>query len=89
MTLARHISFDRSVTTGLVGYNFEHRAIEVLAHDLPKLDPKTIKELKRRIGALPPFGSQAAALLTSEKDSLDWFVRQIRARKTRRASWPR
>jgi hypothetical protein len=81
MTLARHVSLDRSLTTGLVGYMIEHRAIEALAHNLPKLDARTIRDLKTRIDALPPFGSQATALLTSEKESLEWFIRKVKESK--------
>jgi len=81
MTLGRHVSLDRSLITGLVGYNIEHRTIETLAHYLPKLNAKTIADLKTRLDALPPFGSQATALLTSEKESLDWFIRRVKETK--------
>jgi hypothetical protein len=81
MTLARHVSLDRSLITGLVGYNVEHRTIETLARYLPKLNAKTREDLKTRLDALPPFGSQATALLTSEKESLDWFIRKVKETK--------
>jgi hypothetical protein len=81
MNLARHVSWDQSLTTGLVGYNIEHRAIETLAASLPKLNPTTLNDLKTRLDALPPFGSQGRALLTSEKESLEWFIRKVKEAK--------
>jgi hypothetical protein len=81
MTLGRHVSKDRSIITGLVAYNIEHRAIEILARYLPRLDAKTMADLRTRLEALPPFGSQATALLTSERESLNWFIRRVKETK--------
>src|SRR5262249_32755387 len=81
MTLGRQVSMDRSIMTGLVAYNIEHRAIEILARYLPRLDAKTMEDLKTRLDALPPFGSQATALLTSERESLSWFIRKVKEAK--------
>jgi hypothetical protein len=81
MTLGRHVSMDRSIITGLVAYNIEHRAIEILAHYLPRLDATTMADLRTRLDALPPFGSQVTALLTSERESLNWFIRKVKETK--------
>jgi hypothetical protein len=81
MTLGRHVSLDRSIITGLVAYNMERRMIEILARYLPRLDGKAMADLRTRLSALPPFGSQATALLTSERESLSWFMRNVRETK--------
>ena len=64
MTLGRQATKDGTLIVGLVGYAIDHRTIEALAVYLPKLDAKTIKDLKTRVDALPPFGSPATALLS-------------------------
>ncbi len=81
MTLGRHVSQDGTFLAILVGYSIEHRMIETVARHLPKLKPGIIKDLKTRLDALPPFGSQATALQTCEKESLDWFVRKVKETK--------
>jgi hypothetical protein len=81
MTLARHVSLDRSLMTGLAAYNMEHRAVEILARYLPSLDARTLAELRTRLDALPAFGSQATALLTEQKESLNWFIRKVKETK--------
>ena len=81
MTLGRHISLDGTMIAVLVGYNIEHRMIETLAIQLPRLDASTIKALKKRVDALPPFGTVAQALITCEKATLDWFAREVVAIK--------
>ncbi len=81
MTLARHVSQGASFIMVLVGYSIENRMGEALAAYLPKLKAEQVKALQARLGALPPFGSQAAALQTCEKETLDWFVREVKAAK--------
>jgi hypothetical protein len=81
MTLARHVSLDRSLMTGLAAYNMEHRGVEILARYLPSLDAKTLANLRTRLDALPPFGSQATALLTEQRESLTWFIRKVKETK--------
>ncbi len=46
-----------------------------------QLEAKTIKDLKMRLDALPPFGSQVTALLACERTTLDWFVRRVKEKK--------
>jgi len=82
MTLARHVSQrGGGFIMILVGYAMEGKLNESLALYLPKLDAKTLKDLKTRLEALPPFGSQADSLLTCERESLDWFVRGVKEAK--------
>ena len=81
MTLGRHISVDGSLIAVLVGYSVEARAIELFAHVLPSFNPKTIKDLKTRVDALPPFGTEATALMACEKETLYWFIRKVKETK--------
>jgi hypothetical protein len=67
--------------TGLAAYNMEHRAVEILARYLPSLDATTLANLRTRLDALPTFGSQATALLTEQKESLNWFIRKVKEAK--------
>ena len=81
MTLGRHISVDGSLIAVLVGYSVEARAIELFAQALPSFNPKTIKDLKTRVDALPPFGTEATALMACEKETLYWFIRKVKETK--------
>ena len=81
MTLGRHVSQGGGFIMILVGYNIEHRMSETLALYLPKLEAKTIKDLRMRLDALPPFGSHSTALLTCEKETLEWFIRKVKEKK--------
>jgi hypothetical protein len=83
LTLGRHASRDGVFVMVLVGYAIEHRVIETLARYLPKLDASTIKDLKKRLGALPPGGSPATGMRYEEKAFLDWFVRKVKEAKDR------
>jgi hypothetical protein len=85
MTLGRHISQSGGFIMILVGYAIENRMGEALALYLPKLDAKTLTNLKARLKALPPFGSQATSLLTCERESLDWFVRKVKESKDKQS----
>jgi hypothetical protein len=81
-TLARHVSQNGGgFIMILVGYATEGRLNESLALYLPKLDAKTLKDLKARLDALPPFGTLPNSLLTCERESLDWFVRKVKETK--------
>jgi hypothetical protein len=49
---------------------------------LTKLKADTIKSLKTRLGALPPFGTPAKGLVPfEEKAGLDWLIRKIKDQK--------
>ena len=48
---------------------------------IPKLDPKMIPDLKKRIAALPAGSTLADALATEEEYFLDWFVRIVKKAK--------
>jgi hypothetical protein len=81
MTLARHVSLEGGFIIVLLGYRIEHRAIEALANDLPRLDSGMLANLRRRLDALPAFRSQATMLRTDEQRSFDWFVRKVEGAK--------
>jgi hypothetical protein len=81
MTLSRHCSLTGTNIMLLSGYAIEHRMIDVLALHIPKLDPKIIPELKKRIAAVPAGLSLADALATEEKYFLDWFIRVVKKAK--------
>jgi hypothetical protein len=81
MTLARHVSRDGPFFMVLHGYAIEHRMIETLALHLPKLDAKRIKDLKRRLDALPLGGRPATGMKFEEEFALDWFVRYVKEAK--------
>jgi len=83
MTLGRHISVDGNLITLLVGYSIENRMSETLALYLPKLDAKTIRDLKVRLDALPPSGKISDGLMTCEKETMDWFIRKVKGTKNK------
>jgi hypothetical protein len=81
ITLGRRVSQDGINVTVLTSYAVEHRMAEVLALYLPKLDAKTIKDVKKRLDALPPGESPATALKFEEQFALDWLVERIKEAK--------
>jgi hypothetical protein len=84
-TLGRHLSLEGGFIIVLVGYQIEHRMIETLAPNLPRLNPGMLKDLRMRLAALPPFRSQADMLRTDEERSLDWFIRKVKEAKDKEA----
>ncbi len=81
MTLSRHCSLTGTNVMLLSGYAIEHRMIETLALHIPKLDPKLIADLKKRIAAIPAGLTLADALASEEEYFLDWFVRIVKKAK--------
>jgi hypothetical protein len=81
LTLGRHVSLDGSLIGVLVGYSIENRINDALALYLPKLDAGTIKDLKKRLDALPAGGRPATGLRTCEEKTLDWFARKVKEAK--------
>jgi hypothetical protein len=81
LTLGRHSTLAGTNIMLLVGYAIEHHLTETLARYLPKLDGKTLMELKSRLAALPPGVNTATALGSEEKFYLDWFVRKVKEAK--------
>ncbi len=81
MTLGRHCSLTGTNIMLLSGYAIEHRMIEALALHIPKLDPKIIPDLKKRIAAIPAGLSLGDALATEEQYFLDWFIRVVKKAK--------
>jgi hypothetical protein len=78
MTLARHVSQDSVFVMVLAEYAIEHRMIEALALSLPRLDSRTIKDLKTRLGALPQGCHLSKALRMEEKWGLDYLIRLVK-----------
>jgi hypothetical protein len=77
MAMARHTSRDGSLPAILTGYAIERQMSETLAHYLPKLDAKTLKDLKKRLDALPAGGSLGDGVREEQILETRWFVRQI------------
>jgi RNA polymerase sigma factor (sigma-70 family) len=77
LTLARHVSQDGTLDSLRAGYEIEQRLSETLALYLPRLDARTIKDLKVRLDALPPSGSVATATLRMEEAMLNWIVGEV------------
>ncbi|HEV3115669.1 MAG TPA: sigma-70 family RNA polymerase sigma factor [Gemmataceae bacterium] len=78
LTLARHVSRDGTLDSIWAGYQIERRASDTLALYLPRLDARTVHDLKTRLEALPPRGSVAAATLRMEEAMLDWIVGEVK-----------
>ena len=81
MTLGRHSSLTGTNLMLLSGYAIEHRMIETLALLLPKLDPRMIPDLKKRLAAIPKGMTTAESLATEEQYFLDWFIRTVKKAK--------
>jgi hypothetical protein len=79
--LSRHCSLTGTNVMLLSGYAIEHRMIEVLALHIPKINPRMIPDLKKRIAAIPDGLNLAEALATEEKYFLDWFIRTVKTAK--------
>jgi hypothetical protein len=78
MTMGRHLARDGLNIMVLVGYGIDQRAGEVLARYLPQLSETTVKELKKRLDALPSGGSPATSVKFEEKCALDWLIRRAK-----------
>jgi RNA polymerase sigma factor (sigma-70 family) len=83
LTLARHVSQDGSLDGLWAGYAIEQRAGDVLARSLPGLDAPTIRDLQKRLEALPTGGSVAAATLRMQGEFLDWIAGEVREAQDR------
>jgi hypothetical protein len=80
-TLGRQVSLDGSLIGVLVGYNIEARIGELIALQLPRLDPATIQNLRKRLNALPAGARPSVALRLCEEKTLGWFIRRVKATK--------
>jgi hypothetical protein len=83
LTLARHVSLDGTLDSLRAGHDIEQRMGEALAVYLPALDAGTVKDLKRRLGGLPPGGSVATATLRMEEVLLNWIAGEVQEAKDR------
>jgi hypothetical protein len=83
MTLCRHTTWDGSLPSIVTCFANERRLSETLAHYLPGLDAQTLKDLTKRLGALPAGGSLAAGVRQEQLLESGWFVRKVREAKDR------
>jgi hypothetical protein len=81
MAMGRHASRDGSLPAILTGYAIERRMSETLARYLPKLDAQTLKNLQKRLDALPAGGSLGTGVREEQTLETVWFVRQVREAK--------
>ena len=85
MTLGRHCSLTGTNIMLLCGHAIEHRMIDVLALQLPKLDARLIPDLKHRLAALPAGMTLAEATASEEKSYLDWFIGIVKKAKDKKS----
>jgi hypothetical protein len=69
----------------LVEYNIENRTSQVLAAELPKLNPDALKQLRPRLNALPAGGSLAQTLPIEAKTFEITFLRTVKDAKDKEA----
>jgi hypothetical protein len=81
VAMGRHASRDGSLPAILTGYAIERRMSETLARYLPKLDARTLKDLKKRLDALPAGGSLGTGVREEQILETGWFVRQVKGAK--------
>jgi hypothetical protein len=81
MTLGRRVSLSGTNIMLLCGHAIEHRLIDVLALELPKLDARLIPDLNHRLAALPAGMTVAEATASEEKSYLDWFIGIVKKAK--------
>jgi hypothetical protein len=83
LALARHVSADGTLDSLRASYQIEQRLTGTLALYLPRLEPRAIKDLKKRLDSLPPSGSVAAATLRMQEAMLSWIVGEVKEAKDR------
>jgi RNA polymerase sigma-70 factor (ECF subfamily) len=81
LALARHVSQDGTLDSLRAGYQVERLMGEVLALHLPRLDAATVKDLKKRLDALPAGARPATATLRMEESLLNWVVGEVQEAK--------
>lgn len=67
IALARHLTFDGSLASAMMGNYFEQGPIELLAQSLPRLSPAILQQVIARYDALPSSAKMAEVLLSHEK----------------------
>ncbi len=86
MTLGRHASLDGSLPSILADYAIERRLSETLALYLPRLDTRTMKDLKKRLDALPAGGSLATGVREEQILETGWFVCKVKEAKDKKSA---
>jgi hypothetical protein len=81
LTMGRHISQDGVLILVVLTYRIEHQLIDTLALNLPRLDAGAIKDLKKRLDALPPGTNPAQSMKVEEQFCLDWLARTVKEAK--------
>jgi hypothetical protein len=81
MTMARHISKDGILILVMLSYSLEQHLIDTLALNLPRLDARAIKDLKKRLDNLPPGTNPTQSMKIEEQFCLDWLARTVKEAK--------
>ncbi len=81
MTLGRQVSAGGVLILVLMSYNIEQRLEEALARFLPQWDAATVRELQKRMAALPPGERPATAMKIEEEAGMDWLARRFKEKK--------
>ena len=89
MILSRRCSLTGTNVMLLCGYAVEHRMIEALALLIPKLDPKMIPDLKKRLANLPEGSTPAVAVMAEENATWIGLSGSSRKPRTKKACWRR
>jgi RNA polymerase sigma factor (sigma-70 family) len=82
-TLGRHVALDGTLDSLWASGDIQQRTGETLTVDLPRLDAKLIKDVKKRLDGLPAGGSVARATLRMEAELMSWIVGEIKEAKDR------
>jgi hypothetical protein len=81
ITMARHISLDGSLPSILLRNGIERRCSETLALYLSRFDAETLKNLKKRLNALPRGGSLGTAVREEQTLETGHYVRKLKEAK--------
>ncbi len=81
LTLGHHASLDGSLVGVLVGYAIEAKVYDTLAAFLPRLDARTLADLKRRLDAVPAGNRPSVAVRQCEENTVDWLINKVKGTK--------
>jgi hypothetical protein len=83
LALARRVSHDGTLDSLRAGYHVERLMGEVLGLYLPRLDAATVRDLKKRLDALPAGRRPSAATTQMAESLLSWIVGEVKEAKDR------